>query len=204
LHSRNPHSLGARRRDILRRRWPLGRRRLRDDGGRSRRRRCEAGSRLLVRVGVRSGLWRHVHLTERKLHAAIAGPVQTAGRVLLHEPVRQDATLLVPELPELADLDTLLVLDLRRALPGPGAGAGGAHAFLDDGEEEAVVGPRHGAEPAGEVGGVAGVDLGVVDDGANGLVQRPRVAGDEAGQVVGDRLLRRRVEAEAKAVDLRA
>jgi hypothetical protein len=70
------------------------------------------------------------------------------------------------------------------------------------GEEEAVPGPGKWAELAGEVAGLAAVDVGVVDDGADGLVQWR--AGDEAREVVGGGLEWRRIEAEAAGEDHRA
>ena len=69
------------------------------------------------------------------------------------------------------------------------------------GEEEAVPGSRQRAELAGELAGLAGVDVGVVDEGADGFVHRR--AGEELRQVVGGGLERLRVEAEAAEEDLR-
>jgi hypothetical protein len=166
----------------------------------------------LARLGAWSGPRGGVDVAEHVLPVADDGVLQ-AARVLVHEPVRVRTALLVPQLPHLADLHLLAVHDVRHALRVPRSCAGGARGpaglprlvrllELAVGEEEAVPGSGQRAELAGELAGLAGVDVGVVDEGADGFVQRR--AGEELRQVVGGGLERRRVEAEAAGEDLRA
>jgi hypothetical protein len=96
--------------------WVVGCRRLCDHDGRRRGRSwSDEGSGVLAPRGVLFGPGGHVHVAEHVPPVAGDGVLQ-AARVLVHEPFRVRAALLVPKLRDVADLNTGVVHDVLDAL----------------------------------------------------------------------------------------